>query len=198
MALWSHDPFSHGYLVIPAAGYLAWTRRKDFESLTPAATFWALPLLALLAFLWLLGNLTNTAVVQQFCLVAMVVGLVWGLLGSSAARALLFPLGFLLFALPLGDRIVPVLQDFTARFAVKLLQFSGVPVLLEGHVISIPGSRWQVAEACGGINYLVSSLAVGYVFAGTAYRSWTHRVSFFAASALLPLVATGFVFTRPF
>jgi exosortase A len=192
VASWSHDPFSHGYLVIPAAGYLAWTRRRDLESLKPAATFWALPPLVLIAFLWLLGNLTNTAVVQQFCLVAMVVGLVWGLLGSSAARALLFPLGFLLFALPLGDRIVPVLQDFTASFAVKLLQFSGVPVLLEGHVISIPGSRWQVAEACGGINYLVSSLAVGYVFAGTAYKSWTHRLSFFAASALLPLVANGF------
>jgi EpsI family protein len=136
--------------------------------------------------------LTNTAIVQQFCVVAMVVGLVWTLLGSSAARAILFPLGLLLFALPLGDRIVPVLQDFTARFAVQLLQFSGVPVLLEGHVISIPEGRWQVAEACGGINYLVSSLAVGYVFAGTAYKSWTHRVGFFAASALLPLLANGF------
>jgi len=47
-------------------------------------------------------------------------------------------MGLLPFALPLGERIVPVLQDFTARYVVKLLQFSGVPVLLEGHVISIP------------------------------------------------------------
>jgi exosortase A len=191
VASWSHDPFSHGYLVIPVAGYLAWTRREDFEPSKPAATFWALPFLVLLAFLWLLGNLTNTAIVQQFGLVAMIIGLVWGVLGSAAARALLFPLAFLLFALPFGDRVVPLLQDFTARFAVKMLQVSGVPVLLEGHVISIPGSRWQVAEACGGINYLVSSLAVGYVFAGTVYRSWVHRVGFFVASALLPLMANG-------
>ena len=191
VALWSGDPLSHGYLVIPAAVYLAWSRRKDLESLSPTPAFWALPLLGLLAFLWLLGNLTGTTVIQQFCLVAMIIGLVWGVLGTSAMRALMFPLAFLLFALPLGERLVPMLQDFTAGFAVKMLQLSGVPVLLEGHVISIPKSRWQVAEACGGINYLMSSLTLGYLYAGITYRYWVHRAGFFLASAVMPLVANG-------
>jgi exosortase A len=187
IALWSQDPLSHGYLVIPAAAYLVWGRRRILESLSPTPAFRALLLLGPLAFLWLLGNLTGTSIAQQFCLVAMLIGFVWGVLGTSAARALLFPAGLLLFALPIGDRFIPMLQDFTAAIVVKMFELSRVPVLLEGHVISIQGRSWQVAEACSGINYLTASLAVGYLYAGTAYRYWVHRGGFILASAVVPL-----------
>jgi exosortase A len=191
VALWSKDPFAHGYVVVPVALYLAWERRDRLTALRPRPAFWAVPVLGLLAFLWLLGNLTGTAVIQQICLLAMIAGFVWGVFGSAAARVLVFPMAFIVFALPLGDRLVPVLQDLTARFAVKMLSLSGVPVLLQGHVISIPGSSWQVAQACSGINYLTSSLAIGYLYAGTAYRYWGHRIGFLVASALVPLIANG-------
>ena len=188
---WSRDPLGHGYLVVPAAAYLALTRRGRVEALSPTPAFAALPLLGLLSFLWLLGNLTDTTVVQQFCLVTMFIAVTWGVLGTAAARALMFPLGLLLFALPLGDRLVPVLQEFTGRFAVKMLTLSEVPAVVEGHVISIAGDRWHVADACAGLNYLVASLAVGYLYAGAVYRQWGHRVAFLFASALVPLVANG-------
>lgn len=192
IASWAHDPLAHGYLVLPGAVYLALGRRKQLELLAPKPVFWALPVLALLAFVWLLGNLTDTLVVQQICLVAMVMAFVWGILGTRAASELMFPIGLLLFALPLGDRLVPILQDLTARVAVKMLALSGVPVLLQGHVISIPGSAWQVAEACSGINYLMSSLTLGYLYAGTVYRYPRHRIGFLIASVVMPLVANGF------
>ena len=191
VALWFRGPFSHGFLVIPVAAYLAWDRRAHFETLNPTPSFWALPLLALLAFVWLLGHLTSTGVVQHFCLVAMFIALVWGALGTAVTRSLLFPLMFLLFAVPAGERLIPTLQDFTARFAVTMLHLSRVPVLLEGHVISIPGGSWRVAEACSGISYLFSSMAVGFLYAGLAYRSWTHRSGFFLASGVVPLLANG-------
>ena len=191
VSLWFKGPFSHGFLVIPAAAYLAWGTREQLESLSPRPAFWALPFLALLAFVWLLGNLTSTGVIQHFCLVAMFIGLVWGVFGTVATRPLLFPLAFLLFAVPIGERLIPTLQDFTARFAVATLHFSGVPVLLEGHVISVPGGRWQVAEACSGISYLFSSMAIGFLYAGLAYQSWTHRAGFFLASAVVPVLANG-------
>jgi exosortase/archaeosortase family protein len=110
-------------------------------------------------------------------------------------RVLLFPLGLLLFALPFGERfvpaLVPALQEFTARFALKLLTLSGVQAVLDGYAISIAGDRWLVSEACGGINYLTASLVVGYIYAGTVYREWPHRAAFLVASALVPLVANG-------
>ena len=198
-AEWSSNPLGHGYLVIAISAYLVWTRRRLFESSFPEPSRKGLVLLGAAALLWLLASLSGTRLLEQLSLVAMLVGLFWCVLGIDALRPLMFPLTLLLFALPIGDRVIPGLQELTARFAVMALQMTGVPVLLEGHVISIPGSSWRVAEACSGINYLMSSLTVGYVYAGLAYRYWWHRIGFVLAAALIPLAANGVrVFTTIF
>lgn len=188
---WARDPFGLGYFVVPASAYLVWSRRARLRCLTPWPSVGALPILVLVSFLWLLGSLTNTTVVQQVCLVTMVIAVTWAVLGTAVARALSFPLGLLLFAVPLGDRFVPLLQDFTAHFAVKMLALSNVPAVLEGSVISVAEDRWRVAEACGGLNYLVTSLAVGYLYAGAVYRQWGHRAAFVFTAAVLPMAANG-------
>ena len=92
----------------------------------------------------------------------------------------------------------PMLQELTARMAVQALALSGVPAALSGNVIAIPGTRWHVSEACGGINYLTASLLVGYVYAGMVYRRWAHRLAFVAAAALTPSPATCCVSTPRF
>jgi exosortase A len=188
---WARDPFAHGYFVAAAAAFLVWSRRERLLSLNPRPALAALPPLVLLSSLWLLGNLTGTEALQYVCLVATFPVLAWAVLGSAAMRALLFPAGLLFFALPFGDRIVPALQDITALLAVKMLTWSGVPALLTGHLISIGDGRWRVAEACGGINYLTASLAVGYVYAGVKYREWGHRMAFLLAAAVVPLAGNG-------
>ncbi len=189
VSLWRTSTFAHGFLVIPLSAYLAWSRRNRLALLKPIPTFSALPFLALFAIGWLLGQLTATGVLQQFCLVAMTIVSVWSVLGTVVSRALLMPLVFLMFAVPLGEGLIPKLQDCSAWFAVKMLDLSSVPVLLEGRFISVPSGRWEVAEACSGIRYLTSSLVVGFLYAGLAYRSWIRRVGFFLASAVVPVLA---------
>jgi exosortase A len=191
VALWTEGRYSHGFLVIPIAIVVARSRRDVFERLAPVPALLALPLLALLSLGWLIGNLTATGVVQQFFLVAIIVGFIWGAIGTAAARALVFPLGFLFFAVPIGDRLIPMLQELTASFAVQMLRLTHVPALLEGHVISTPGGSWEVAQACSGISYLFSSLAICYMYAGLAYRQWSHRVALFLLAGVIPLVANG-------
>ena len=189
---WAEDPFAHGYFVVAAAAYLAWSRRERVEALNPQPAFVALPLLGLLSFLWLLGNLTNHTQVQQFCLVTMSGAMAWAVLGTAAVRALAFPLGLLFFALPIGERLAPSLQVFTAHVSLAMLRLSQVHAALDGHVIAIADKGWWVTEACAGINYLVASLAVGYLYAGAVYRQWGHRVGFLVASAVVPLAANAF------
>ena len=70
-----------------------------------------------------------------------------------------------------------------------MLDFLGVPVLLEGRFITVPSGKWEVAEACSGIRYVTASLAVGFLFAGLVYKSWPRRVAFFIASAVVPVLA---------
>jgi exosortase A len=191
VALWFKAQYSHSFLVVPIAAYLAWQRRGQVESSGDAPAFWALPALAALAFVWLLGRLTATEVVQHFCLAAMMIVIVWGIVGTRGSRPLLFPLVFLLFAVPMGERLIPTLQDFTARLAGALLRLTGVPVFLEGHVLAVPGAQWQVAQACSGIAYLFASLSVGFLYAGLAYRTWRRRTAFFVAAGVVPILANG-------
>jgi exosortase A len=116
---------------------------------------------------------------------------VWGVFGTVVARAMLMPLAFLMFAVPIGEGLIPKLQDFSAWFAVKMLDLSSVPVLLEGRFITVPSGRWEVAEACSGIRYLTSSVAIGFLYAGLVYRSWVRRIGFLLASTAVPILANG-------
>jgi exosortase A len=189
LALWRTSTFSHGFLIVPISLYMIWRRRERLRLLSPAPTFLAIPVLILLCLGWFLAHLAAADVVEQFCLVAMVIVLIWGTLGNNVARAMLMPLVFLLFAVPFGEALVPSLQDFSAWFAVKMLDLCNIPVLLEGRFISVPSGKWEVAEACSGLRFLTSSLPVGFLFAGLMYRNWVRRIGFFVVSAVVPILA---------
>jgi len=188
---WFTSTYSHAGLILPISLYLVWRIRRDLVSLAPRPSFWILPVVPVLAFAWLLGQLTSTYVIQHFVLVAMIVSLIWGAIGTPAARVVGIPLGFLFFAVPMGDSLIPWLQDFSAWFAIKLLDLTRVPALLEGRIITIPSGRWEVAEACSGIRFLLASLTMGFVYAAIVYRTWERRIVFLVASALIPLLANG-------
>ncbi len=188
---WSQDPFGHGYFVLAGAAYLAWSRREQVGSTDLRPAFGALVPVGLLSSLWLVGHVTGVGQIQQLCLIALVAAVTWAVLGAAAVEALAFPLGLLFFAVPFGGALAAALQAFTARFALAALTLSGVHPLLDGPVIVIADNRWRVTEACGGINYVTASLAVGYLYAGSVYRRWGHRLMFVVAAAVVPLAANG-------
>jgi len=188
---WRTSTYSHQVLVVPLALYLAWRRRKRLAAIEPKPSAWALLFVPLAAFAWLLGDLTATDVVQQFCLVALLVVLIVGTTGWQAARVLAAPLIFLFFAVPAGDALIPLLQDYSAWSAVKLLDLTRVPVLLEGRLITIPSGKWEVAEACSGIHYLLAMVTIGFVYADVMYRKLSRKAIFLAACVATPIVANG-------
>src|SRR5712664_4199840 len=188
---WRTPTYSYAWFILPISLYLGWRIRRDLELLGPSPSFWMLPLVPALAFAWLLGAMTSTAVIQHFFLVAMIVTLIWGEIGTPAVRVLGMPLVFLFFAVPMGDSLIPWLQDYSAWFAIKLLDLTRVPALLEGRIITIPSGKWEVAEACSGIRFLLASLTMGFVYAAVIYRSWGRRIAFLAASAVIPVLANG-------
>lgn len=188
---WNTRTYSYGFLTLPVAGFLAWKDRKQLAKLTPAPAFWVLPVIALSGFGWLLGDLTGTSFLEHFCFVSIIAVFIWGLVGRRVGNQLLFPLGFLMTGIPAGQQLIPLLQDFSAWFAVKLLGLTHIPVLLVGRIISVPYGKWEVAEACSGISYLIATLVVGFVYAGTMYRSWFRRACLLVASFIVPVLANG-------
>ncbi len=170
-------------------GYLIWRRRAELLALPVQPAWSVLPLLALTAFAWVLGNLGGVLGLSQFALVAMLPLLVWLAAGHRIAWAILFPLAFTLFAVPLGEFIVPVLMEGTATATVSALRASGIPVFREGMHFVIPSGSWSVIDACSGIRYLIASIMVGSLFAYLAYRSAFKRVLFTSVAIVVPILA---------
>ena len=185
------ETFSHGFLVFPITIYLVWSQRRQIVSLVPAPNNWSLPILAILEIGWLLGHLASVLVVQQLAVVAMLQVLVFTVVGWPVTRVLLFPLGFLIFAVPFGEDLVRPLQDYTASFTVKALQLTGIPVFRDGWMIVVSTGVWEVAEACAGVRYVIPSVILGCLFAYYTYRTWARRLGFIAVCFVGAIVANG-------
>jgi len=183
--------YSHCFLIFPIFLYLVWVRRGDVARLKPAPDYWGLPLLGGLASVWVLANLAEVRIAQEFAVVAILIVLVWTLLGTAVVRALAFPVLFLFFAVPFGASLIKPLQDLTTWIVVHALTISNVPAVLENHTLSLPSGAWTVAEACSGIRFLLSSVVLGTVFASIAYRSRKRQLLFMCASVVVPIIANG-------
>jgi exosortase len=95
-------------------------------------------------------------------------GLVLLILGRRPLWILSFPIGFLIFMIPLPDLVVNTiafpLQLFAAKTASFCLFSLGIPVLREGNLIILASTTLEVAEACSGLRSLLALLALGTVY----------------------------------
>jgi exosortase A len=192
VAIWSRsETFAHGFVIVPIVLVLIWTRRHALATLTPAPDWLGLVLLACAGAAWLVADAGEVLVVKQLALVAMLWAIVIAILGRDVARAITFPLGFLIMGVPMGEALIPPLMDWTANFTVTALQFSGIPVFREGLFFTIPSGNWSIVEGCSGVRYLIASFTVGVLFAYLSYRRPWKRLLFAALSVIVPIIANG-------
>ncbi|CAN5729633.1 exosortase A [soil metagenome] len=188
--IWARsETFAHAFLVPPIALWLAWRKREVLAGQSPKPAPGLLIPMALIAAVWLLGDVAASNAMTQLAFTALLVLSVPAVLGLGVARTLMFPLGFLFFAVPVGEFLLPLLMSWTADFTVFALRLSGIPVYREGQQLVIPSGNWSVVEACSGVRYLIASLMVGVLFAYLNYRSSTRRWIFVGVSVLVPIVA---------
>ena len=190
VTIWARsETFTHAFLVPPIVLWLLWRQREQLASISPSPNAWVLMPLAAAAGVWLLGDLAAVNAVTQLAFTCLLVLAVPAVLGVRVARAAMFPLGFLFFAVPLGEFLLPQLMQWTADFTVGALRLSGIPVLREGLQFVIPSGHWSVVEACSGVRYLIASFMVGTLFAYLTYQSRKRRLIFMAISIVVPLLA---------
>ena len=170
---------------------LIWQRRRSWRRSRPRPTALGLLLLAGAGAVWLVADAGEVQVVQQYAMVAMIRGTVIAILGREVARAIMFPLGFLLLGVPIGEALIPPLMDWTADFTVAALRLSGIPVFREGMFFTIPSGNWSVVEGCSGLRYLIASITVGVLFAYLSYQKLWKRLLFVALSIVVPIIANG-------
>lgn len=189
-SIWStSDTYAHGFVVPLISLWLVWRIREPLLCMVPGPSVTASGMLLAVAALWFAGDLVAVNAATQLALVLMVILTVPAVMGWHVARRMAFALAFLLFAVPVGDFMLPWLMERTADFTVLALRASGIPVYREGLQFVIPSGTWSVVEACSGIRYLIASVTVGCLFAYLSYSSLRKRLIFVAVAILVPLVA---------
>ena len=183
--------YNHCFLILPLVGYLLWERRAVTASVSPSPAFWPLLLMPLLSAVWLVAAILDINEGRQLALVAMFEIVLLVALGLRVFRRLLAPLLFLFFLVPSGAFLVPTLQTVTAKIVVGGLHAIHIPVFSDGYMIEIPEGRFEIAEACAGLRFLVASAVFGCFFATVMYRSFLRRAVFIALSLVVPIGANG-------
>lgn len=188
---WRSETFAHGFFIFPISAYLVWTKRREFSQVNFTSDLRASIFLFGLGFLWLVANLVDVTVVQQFAVVGMIPILVWLVLGFKAVWVIAFPLAFMLFAVPFGEFLIAPMMEFTAIFTVNAIRMSGIPVFWEGLFFTLPTGSWSVVEACSGVRYIIASLTLGCLYAYLTFNSLWKRGAFILFSILVPIIANG-------
>ncbi len=188
---WTSSSYGHILFIPPLIFWLVHQRLPIVRGLEPVASPPGLAWLALGALLWLLGDTASLAVLRHAALIVMLQGAVAATLGPAVIRALIFPLFYAFFMIPVGSELEPALQLLTAKIAMALLGFAGVPGHMEGIFITIPGGLFRVAEACSGANFLIAMTAYGVLVCHVCFRSWVRRAIFLAFALGTCLLANG-------
>jgi len=186
---WRSETFAHGLVVYPISAWLIWRMRAELRAVECAPSYLALLFVGLAGFGWLLGDLGGVQAARHLGFVAIVVFVVWTVLGTTLARAIAFPLAFTFLAVPVGEFMLPMLIEHTADFTVGALRMTGIPVYREGNDFVVPTGSWSVVEACSGLRYLIASVTLGLLYAYLSYTSMRRRVLFVLASIIVPIVA---------
>lgn len=188
---WNSSTYNHILLVPAIVAWLVHYRMPELVKLEPASWWPGLVLAAGAVLLWSLGVFAGLATARQLGVVLLLVAAVVTLLGPRLGRALIFPLGFMLFLVPFGDELVPALQMITAELTIGLVHLSGIPAAIDGVFIDTPAGLFEVAEACSGVKFLVAMVAFGVLVANVCFISLRRRALFLLACIVVPILANG-------
>ncbi len=173
--------YSHGFLIVPMAIYLAWERRAILAATPVLPSAFGLVVVAGSVVLLVGGLLGAGLFLARVSIIGSVAGAILFLFGWKMLRELQFPLAFLLLMIPLPaiifDKIAFPLQLLASSLGEYSISSMNIPILREGNVLILANATLEVVEACSGIRSLVSLFTFGLVFGYIADRRiWVRAV----------------------
>jgi exosortase A len=188
---YNSSSYNQCFLIAPISVWLCWSQRSTYLKFVPKISWLALLALMLNGFLWLVADLISVQLVKQLAVVGMIISGFWMILGNRVTFKIFFPLSYLFFMVPAGSDFIAPLMEVTADISVKLIRLSGIPVYKEGMNLTLTSGNWTVAEACSGINYLIASVSLGFVYAYITFSTYWKRALFLALAVIIPILANG-------
>lgn len=172
---WDSPTYSFAFLIAPLSIYLVAMKAQPTPPARPlpALTVLHLPILAV----WFLAVALEVIEFQQFALLGAIYVTIVSILGFRVALHHAVAVLLLVFLVPSGQFLVPVLQHLSADLSVAMLRIWGVPVFQDDLVIQLPESSYFVAPGCAGLNFVLVSIVLGLVVGELFYKSVGKRVA---------------------
>lgn len=161
---------SHGWLVPFVSMFFVWIKRREWRAAPKRPAHGAIVLILVLLVCYWAGYRTQQPRLGVVCLI----GLTWTvplyLWGWAAAKPLMFPCGYLVFAMPLGflTAMTLPLRLLSSGMSTGLLNGLGVATRRIGTaIVSSSGSGFamDVADPCSGLNSLIALTALTFAYA---------------------------------
>lgn len=190
-ATWQTDAYSHGFLILPISAFLVWSKHDVLAEVSISRSKIGIVIAAGMSMLWWLGDNLGVQLVSQFAVVCMIPASVLAVFGREFVKEIRFALGFLIFAVPFGEFLIPYLIDFTAAFAVEALNIFGIPVLRDGPYFQVPTGSYEVAKACAGLRFFVATLAFSVLFGHFLFIGVRKVILFVAFALCLSILMNG-------
>lgn len=176
MSVWQN---AHGLFIPPVVAYFVYQELRRWHGVPVGSSAWGFVIVVPALALHALDAGMHTELLAAFSLVLLLPGLSLLGLGVARTRAILFPLAFLAFALPiplaLTEQVHWQLRQVATAAAAAVVPMLGVPVFVEGTTIHLARGSLQVADACSGFSTLYAAMAVAclvaYTSAGTLRRT---------------------------
>ncbi|MGH9498266.1 MAG: exosortase/archaeosortase family protein [Terriglobales bacterium] len=198
----SREEYTHILLIIPICAALMFLDRQVFKFAATSGSLWGVAFCLLAASIAALAKWASGVQPDEQLALAMLALVVWVAgafilcFGFSAARAFLFPLGFLLWLVPFPDfvlaRVVAFLQQWSAFSAQALFSAVGIPVSQDGFFLTIPGLTLEVAKECSSIRSSLMLVVTTMVLAQLELRSFWRKLLIVALAVPLSVAKNGF------
>ena len=205
---WLTDPYySHGFLIPIISLFIMWRNRRDPKMGTeegtpnPETKLESKPMpfkpgIFVFAFgliLYIIGFITIFPFLSALSFLFTTSGLILYFYGKSLMRASLFPIAFLIFAIPMPvvyfEKVAYNLQLLSARYPASLLQLLGIPVTRVGAEIHLTDASFIIGLPCSGMNSLISLLALAALLIYLLHCPLYKKVALFCFAVPIALLA---------
>lgn len=189
MSVWHN---AHGMLIPPVVAYFVYEELSRFKGGPATGSAWGFAVLVPALLLHVFDVAMHTQLLSAASIVLALPGLSLLFLGVERTRAILFPLLFLVFMLPIPlgvtERLHLVLRHVAADGVEVLVPLVGVPLFREGLVLETANASLLVADACSGFSTLYAGVAVACLTAYFCPVPW-RRVAVLLAAAPIAIAA---------
>jgi len=191
---WGDNPnYSHGYLIPPVTALLLLRVRKEFAGARGRGSVLGLVVIVAALAGHLLSIRAGVFMTQGYSFVLLLLGCVVFLFGTGAFKLTWFPIGYLVFMLPMPPIFIDEasfrLKVFAAKAGSAIAHRLGIPLARTGMTIHLPAGSLRIADPCSGLRSLIALVAHGALFAYLTEGPLWKRVVLFLCAIPLAVLA---------